>query len=240
MAARRATTRETDAGDAPIEIGCEACGQIMRVPPGSQGRRGCCPACGHEIHLSPARLHPLDRAQAPRPGGGLLRHRAQRTHQASAATREAAGRRFAEAVDLYGEGRYAEALYVLDALKRDYPANDEIDTARAQCLAALGAAPAGLPAPHAPEAHAVRRVVLEKLLYGRTESVQLEAAALAARLLGMLPDEADPHNATTRSNGRKAAGAKKPAAAKKTGTKKAAAKKRPARKTTPPRDEFAL
>ncbi len=247
MAARRATAPYSAFGDAPVEIGCEACGQIMRVPPGSEGRRGQCPACGHKIHLSPARLHPLSQAEAPRPGGGLLRNRTQRTRQAETATREAAARRFAEAVDLYGQGRYAEALYLLDALKRDYPANEEIDSARAQCLAALGAAPAGLPAPEAAEAaeaeltcDTVRRVVLEKLLYGRTESVQLEAAELAARLLGMLPHEDQAHAAKSTSNGRRSTPAKKPGTARKSGAKKSAAKKRAARKTPPTRDEFAI
>jgi len=105
---------------------------------------------------------------------------------------EDAKRRFGEAVDLYHQQRYAEALAIFDSLAKQFPDNPNIETGRLQCLNAIKR-PAALPPAGGVkllegaklDEETVKRVVLEKLLSGATDSVQLQAADIAVQILGL-------------------------------------------------------
>ena len=170
-----------------------ACGQEMLVPDSAMGKVGLCPQCGREIAISAANTRPLKpepAAETRRPGSGLLgkRHVVKRVNE----LREESARKFAAAVDLYNNHRYAEALAVLDLLRTEFPDDHHVQSAREECLHALHGLPA-LPrtydkqpiAENSLNADLVRSVVLEKLVHG-DDAIQLQAAELAARLLGML------------------------------------------------------
>jgi hypothetical protein len=96
-------------------------------------------------------------------------------------------------VDHYYAGRYGQALAVFDGLMKEFPDDSEIERGREQCLAAIrGAKVSGLlphgeadPSPNASmlNEETVRRVVLEKLVGGSSDEVQLQAAELASKLL---------------------------------------------------------
>jgi hypothetical protein len=161
---------------------CE-CGQEMTVPDSALGRRGLCPECGKELLIGDKNTMPWQprarRPPAPRPA-------------APAQAPEQAWRRFAEAVDLYSANRFAEALAVLNQLRIEFPEDQSIQDAQRQCMDALERL--AVPAPDAAameEAELspdlVRKVILDKMLRGKTEAVQLQAAELAARLMGMFP-----------------------------------------------------
>lgn len=164
-----------------LMLQCE-CGQEMTVPDSALGRRGLCPECGKELLIGDQNTFPWQpRARRPSPA-----------RPQAAVPPEQAWRRFAEAVDLYAAGRFAEALAVLNQLRLEFPDDQSILDAQRQCLEALERSAAPI-APLADAADAeltpelVRKVILEKMLRGGTESVQLQAAELAARLLGMFP-----------------------------------------------------
>lgn len=167
-----------------------ACGQAMAVPETAVGRNGLCPACGAEIAITRDKLQAPDKAR--RPGGGLLsRSRALQT-TTNNENREEAWRKFATAVDLYNNKRFAEALTLLSALQQSFPGNPSIEAAQAQCAEALqeAASPTltyeGETVPDsALSEELVKGVILKKMLHGGTEEIQLQAAELAARLLGM-------------------------------------------------------
>lgn len=170
-----------------------ACGQAMTVPESALGRTGLCPACGKEVAIS---RHSL---QAPSPapqrrGGGLLSRRKASEVTQSNENREEAWKKFATAVDLYNNRRYAEALALLGALEQVFPGNPHIQAAQAQCADALREASAPVlqyDGERVPEdalsEELIKGVVLKKLLHGSTEEIQLQAAELGARLLGLLP-----------------------------------------------------
>jgi hypothetical protein len=96
-------------------------------------------------------------------------------------------------VDHYYAGRYGQALAVFDGLMKEFPDDSEIERGREQCLAAIrGAKISGLlshgeadPSPNASmlNEETVRRIVLEKLVGGSSDEVQLQAAELASKLL---------------------------------------------------------
>lgn len=168
------------------------CGQEMLVPESAMGKVGLCPQCGHELLITHANTRALDSSppEPRRPGSGLLnkRHAVRRANE----LREESSRKFASAVDLYNNKRYAEALAILDGLMSDFPDNGHVQSAREECLRALHGLPA-LPRTYderpVPEqslnADLVRSVILEKLLHG-DDATQLQAADLAARVLGIL------------------------------------------------------
>lgn len=172
-----------------------ACGQSMSVPESAVGRVGLCPACGAEIAITRERLQvPMAQSDAPRrPGGGLLSHKRMQQVQQSSEHREEAWRKFATAVDLYNSRRYAEALTLLNTLQQTFPGNPHVEAAQAQCAEALREA-ATPRLEYAGSAVAedvltealVKSVVLKKMLHGGTEEIQLQAAELGARLLGLL------------------------------------------------------
>lgn len=170
-----------------------SCGQTMSVPETAIGRVGLCPACGAEIAITRERLQQVAVPPPPRAGGGLLSRKRNQQVTQSNESREDAWRKFATAVDLYNGRRYAEALTLLNTLQQTFPGNPHVDAAQAQCAEALreAAAPrleyAGTPVDEATLSEAlVKSVVLKKMLHGATEDIQLQAAELGARLLGLL------------------------------------------------------
>jgi predicted Zn-dependent protease len=105
---------------------------------------------------------------------------------------EEAKERFGKAVDLYNNQRYAEALAIFDSFVYQFPGNPEIEQARAQCLSALKRGRIALPETMARAASdakleeaVIKRIILEKMLYDSSGAVQLEAAKLAAEILGL-------------------------------------------------------
>ncbi|MCC6144136.1 MAG: hypothetical protein IT368_10045 [Candidatus Hydrogenedentes bacterium] len=182
-----------------------SCGQEMMVPASAIGRRGLCPSCGTEIEITEENTR-SPHADRPR-GSGLLGRRQIAT--ATQVPREEASRRFATAVDLYNAERYAEALIVLDGLLADFPSNSHIESARTQCIEALHG-PLEVPAltyENQPvddtrlSIDLVKSVVLDKLLNGRSEEVQLKAAEIALQLLAQDRD-VDEGNTSVNAQGR--------------------------------------
>jgi hypothetical protein len=117
---------------------------------------------------------------------------------------EDARQRFGQAVDLYYAKRHAEALAVFDSLASEFPGNPDIRAAREQCIVAMQR-----PALGAPDSanlieqteiteETVKRVILDKLLNAESEAVQLHAAELAMKLLGM-GGEAKPSEQSTQA-----------------------------------------
>jgi len=177
-----------------------ACGEQMLVPESAIGRKGMCPACGADVSLDRSKLQRYaPPAVARERSGGLLRRNQHQKAVANNEPREESWRKFAHAVDLYNQRRYAEALTLLSALQQAYPGNASIDAAQAQCAEALREATSptlGYDGRAVDEQvlneDLVRSVVLNKLLNGTTEAIQLQAAELAARMLGMLRPDTEP------------------------------------------------
>ncbi|MBI2435353.1 MAG: hypothetical protein HYV26_21055 [Candidatus Hydrogenedentes bacterium] len=168
-----------------------ACGQEMVVPESALGRSGLCPGCGQQIEITRDNTQPY-RPRRRETGGRMLAVRRREVRQEDN-HREEAWRNFATAVDLYNGRRYAEALTLLNTLLQHFPGNEHVETARDQCLEALQRTThsahhyEGRPIDDgvlSPEL--VKSVVLDKMLNGATDEVQLQAAELAARLLGVL------------------------------------------------------
>jgi hypothetical protein len=168
-----------------------ACGQDMLVPASALHRVGLCPSCGVEIAISEGNTRPYE---PPRPTGGRLlslQHQ-QRATPRDPDQQEQSWRRFAEAVDLYNDRHYAEALTLLNALQEEFPGNPHVQAAREQCLRALQRSATALQVYDGQQIEDIRlspelvkSVVLEKMLHSKDEAVQLQAAQLAAHLLGM-------------------------------------------------------
>ncbi|HIJ72482.1 MAG TPA: hypothetical protein HPP83_00125, partial [Candidatus Hydrogenedentes bacterium] len=149
-----------------------------------------CPTCGRSIRIAAGGARPDSGGQPSTFFGD------KRTWwRGRSAPSDDAKQRFGEAVDLYYAQRYAEALAVFDSLAKQYPGNADIERGRAQCIKVMGRA--ALPAaktdprqllPDATELSrdVVKRVILDKMLNGSSDAIQLQAAELAARLLGML------------------------------------------------------
>ncbi|MCL4219455.1 MAG: hypothetical protein KJ052_20940, partial [Candidatus Hydrogenedentes bacterium] len=115
--------------------------------------------------------------------------------------RQQGQQRFAEAVDYYFAKQYAEALAIFNELAQQFPGNAEIAKSRAQCVKALRKPPTlaledrsrrlgGVSL----DADTVRTVILDKMLHGATETVQLQAAELACKLLGIMSSQGDAEN----------------------------------------------
>ena len=204
------------------------CGQRMQVARSAYGKIGVCPKCNQKIRVGANGAEPL---ALPSPGA----QPAERSHSAPFQFQdrrdpdlETAKREFARAVDFFYHARYADSLTILDGLRRQLPANAQIETAYARCLEAINApaaeqrepAPepscgadfsAAAPPPEqaqprtappqpAPEppleltAQAVRQTVLHLMTSGAPDSVRLQAAELASRILGLVhAPSADPN-----------------------------------------------
>lgn len=169
-----------------LVVTCQ-CGQRMQVPRSAVGKTGLCPSCGQSVTIT------NDNATQTGPAGGRpLNARQVWWNGQNAAPPEDARRKFGEAVDLYYNARYAEALAIFNALARQFPGNPDIENGRNQCMSALRRPRMALEHQGGVSQNArldeetVRRVVLNKMLHGASETVQLQAAELAARMLGLL------------------------------------------------------
>jgi len=165
------------------------CGQRMQVPRSAIGRTGMCPSCGATLRIR------ADNAQVETPGqskrGLITAESHMRSSMNGGGPPENAKRRFARAVDLYCEHRHAESLAVFNELVREFPGNSDIESGRVKCMAALHrTSPLALEDLSTMDGSelnedTVRKVVLQKLLKSPREDVQLQAAALAVKILGM-------------------------------------------------------
>ena len=189
-------------------LACE-CGQRIQLPRNAVGKTGVCPTCGRAIPITKNNTKPLtakERKKARMVGAG---NGNWTNTQGGAQPTEESRRLFGRGADLFCEGRYGEALAIFDSLARQFPGIPEIENARKQCMAArqrpLNALPRPGETPSAgPEMTAdpetVKRVVLEKMLHARSEAIQLQAAEIMARILGMFdhkPKEAAPEPETS-------------------------------------------
>lgn len=168
-----------------LVVTCQ-CGQRLQVPYSALGRTGVCTTCGRTVDIQPDNAR-RDTPQVQRDAPTLREARWQRMPGVTDDVRQL----FGQAVDLYGQQRYAEALAILDSFAQRYPGNPDIDQARAQCLAALRrprlGAPTGANDPtEKPELtiDTVKQIVLDKLLYGAPD-IQLKAAEIACTLLAL-------------------------------------------------------
>lgn len=189
-----------------------SCGQQSRVPYSALGRMGLCAGCGRTIRISKDNTRPEDAGPRVAPssmGPGWWKRRAAPSPEAI--------ERFGRGVDLYNQGRYGEALAVFDALAHDMPDTPEIEQARNHCMSALRRPrlPEAEPSSRSTGSHEltereIQQVILEKMRTGETDAdrIQLEAARLAAEVLGLIgkaaPTEGVPtgsseHDGTQRS-----------------------------------------
>ena len=191
-----------------LVLTCDSCGQRMQVPRSAIGRTGMCPSCGATIKI---RAHNTT-TTSPAKRGGMLSGGGNWWRGSGTQPTEDAKRKFGEAVDLFYGGRYAESLAIFDALVQQFPGNPDIENGRQQCLQALrkpqqtfaledntgrpnvgggNSAFSGISAGREGrlDKETVRRIVIEKMLRSPNEAVQLQAADLAARLLGMIEAE---------------------------------------------------
>lgn len=187
----------------------------MQVPRSAIGKMGQCPSCGEKIPINHETT--TRQPQATTSVGSASRNRWGAKSRPSMDAKQQFGR----AVDLYCAGHYGEALAIFDALQAEFPDSIEIERARRQCAEARTRDPIRLTGPAGAQItgeefdedamRAVRRVALEKMLHGTTETVQLQAAELVARLAGMLGPEGDGrpsgHGEHRRENGRSHHGA---------------------------------
>ena len=171
-------------------VTCE-CGQRLRVPYSALGKTGVCVTCGRTIQIMSGNTRREGFSQR-------AEHSVLRETQWPRRTilSEEDKQRFGKAVDLYAKQQYAEALAIFDAFLEQFPGNPEIEEARNQCLRALKRprlnAPQDvpkLPGESSLTANAVKRVVLEKMLYDSSGATQIEAARLACQILGLFGSE---------------------------------------------------
>lgn len=180
---------------------CDQCGQRMQVPRSAIGRMGMCPTCGTTIKI---RSTNTETTGAPK-NSLLSGSRSSWWRGSGAQPTEDAKRKFGEAVDLYYTGRYAESLAIFDSLIQQFPGNPDIENGRLQCLNALrkgnrtyalddksGGGGGGVYASGDLDEKTIRRIVTDKMLRGESEAVQLQAADIAARLLGLYAKRPDP------------------------------------------------
>jgi len=164
------------------------CGQLIQAPRSAVGKRGICPACGQKVEIT---------ADGGTPRGNRRRQSAWTGRTAwwrsggNGEPSEDAKQRFGQAVDLYNEAKYGEALAVFNSLALEYPGNPDVQRGQNKCLKAMRrpALPNGssyaLPQNADLTDATVRRIILDKMLHGSTETVQLQAAELAARMLNL-------------------------------------------------------
>lgn len=173
-----------------------ACGQRMRVPRSAIGKTGMCPTCGRTMPIGAENTTPQQIFGANKfwwSGQGP--------------PSEDAKRKFGEAVDLFNAHRYAEAIAIFDALAKQYPGDPNIMNGRTQCLNALKRRPLALAHEGGDldgaklDEDTVKKVVLEKLLRGSTDTIRLRAAELACKILGLSQNGKPPEADAARSEG---------------------------------------
>lgn len=162
------------------------CGQRMQVPRSAIGKTGMCPTCGKPIAVSGDNTIPQSNPQR-----GRVFDTKKFWWTGQGPPTEDSKRKFGEAVDLFYSQRHAEALAIFDDLAKQYPGDPNIDNGRAQCLNALRRPPLRLQHQSHEldgaklDEETVKKVVLEKLLHGTTDTIQLQAAELACKMLGL-------------------------------------------------------
>lgn len=172
------------------------CGQQMQVPRSALGRRGLCPNCGRTLTITNDNARPMQPQQQAKPRKGFFGAKGAWWQSRNGPSVEAK-RRFAEGVDLYMAKRYAEALAIFTSLAEEFPDDPDIAAGRKQCMEALRSVPklaiaAGKPeAPAELDAKTVMKVLLEKMVHGTSDDIQLRAAELACRVLGLLGGKTD-------------------------------------------------
>jgi len=181
---------------------CE-CGERMHVPRSALGKTGLCPSCARPI---PIRADNTFTTGSDETAATPQTASAGRTP--SNMPTEDDKRLFGEAVDLYFAKRYGEAMALFNVLDGRYPGNSEIEKGRMLCLKALqNQRTLALEDKRrrlngkALNEDTVRRFVLDIMLNGSSETVQLQAAELACRMLGMLGDKEAPAPQETSSDG---------------------------------------
>ena len=180
-------------------ITCQ-CGQQMQAPRSALGKMGRCTTCGHTTKITAANTQPMGGNRRPSVFAPRRQAQPESWQQSAASTPDDGKIRFGQAVDHYYAGRYGEALALFDTLARQYPGNADIEHGRDQCMKAVRR-----PAPALPhldgstalrssspaevvgvlDVETVRKIVLERLLHSTSETVQVQAAELAMRLLGI-------------------------------------------------------
>ncbi len=166
------------------------CGQRLQVPYSALGRTGTCTTCGRTLQILPENAR-RESAHTYREAMTLRESRWQRMSTVSEDIRQL----FGKAVDLYNQQHYAEALAILDSFAQRFPGNPDIEQARSQCIDALrrhrlaGPAPASSTNGAKLDEETVKRIILEKLIYGGAPAVQLQAAEIACRILGLFKND---------------------------------------------------
>ncbi len=185
-----------------LVVTCE-CGERMKAPAWALGKRGVCPECGAKFRVTKnntegAPVQQSVRRRREAAPGRFEDFAPTRTSSKPKARSPEAKERFARAADLYFNKKYAQALAIFLSLGEDLPGSPEIEQARGLCMKALQAPPPMLPAPEqALEADlarvsdadldqsTVKKLILDKMLNSPSEMVQLRAAELASRLVGL-------------------------------------------------------
>ena len=165
------------------------CGQQMQVPRSAIGKMGQCPSCGDKIPITRDTTSRTRRASMAKGTPNPNRWGSQKGP--SIESKE----RFGRAVDLYCSGSYGEALVIFNMLSQEFPDSIEIHKAREQCIEARNRDPLNLPGPASGQVmgdqldenilRSMRRIVVEKMLHGSSDAVQLQAAELVARMAGV-------------------------------------------------------
>lgn len=172
----------------------------MQVPRSAIGKMGQCPACGDKIPITRETTSRTRRASMAKGTPNPNRWGSQKGPSIEAKER------FGRAVDLYCAGNYGEALVIFNLLSQEFPDSIEIHKAREQCIEARNRDPLNLPDPASGQVmgdqldegilRSMRRIVVEKMLHGSSDAVQLQAAELVARMAGVLdgppPSESAP------------------------------------------------
>ena len=174
-----------------------SCKQDIQVPRSALGTIGKCPACGGRLEITAHTTRPL-----PKNHDKSKRDWKILGGSGGFTPPEDARQRFGQAVDLYYAKRHAEALAVFDALASEFPGNPDIQAGREQCLIAMKRPALGTPDPTnlieqtEITEETVKRIILDKLLNAESEAVQLHAAELAMKLLGMGVENKSPQQST--------------------------------------------
>lgn len=162
----------------------------MQVPRSAIGKMGQCPSCGDKIPITRETTSRTRRASMAKGTPNPNRWGNQKGPSIEAKER------FGRAVDLYCAGNYGEALVIFNMLSQEFPDSIEIHKAREQCVEARNRDPLNLPDPASGQVmgdqldegilRSMRRIVVEKMLHGSSDTVQLQAAELVARMAGVL------------------------------------------------------
>ena len=168
------------------------CGQRMMVPESAIGQTGLCPNCGVEIDITAKNTRPY---KAARRSGGLM-VKARRVKEEPKQSKQS-WREFAAAVDLYSAQRYAESLAILGGLLERHPDNPNVQVAIEQCMKSLQESTAE-GRTYAREAvdldslnpEIVKSVILDKMTGASDDAIQLQAANMAAHILGLYGKDA--------------------------------------------------